>query len=106
MMSPVARIVSSPTMAGAKKHFCVTPCSGRAFRYGNAIRISFGEKHKKHLQNNMECATITLILKMLRLGCLVLVCDLRESGMVGSACVQYRAFSQELPPETIVGPDG
>ena len=33
------------------------------------------------------------------MGCLVLVCDRRESGMVESACVQYRAFSQELPPE-------
>ena len=33
------------------------------------------------------------------MGRLVLVCDHRESGMVKSACVQYRAFSQELPPE-------
>lgn len=36
---------------------------------------------------------------MLRLGCLTLVCALRESGMVESACVQCRAFSQELLPE-------
>ena len=28
-----------------------------------------------------------------------MVCGFRESGMVGSASVQYRAFSQELPPE-------
>ena len=46
-------------------------------------------------------------MKKLRLGCLVLVCGIRESGTVGSACVQYRAFSQELPPEMhSVGPDG
>ena len=43
---------------------------------------------------------------MLRLGRLVLVCILRESGMVGAAHVQYRAFSQELPPEHKVGADG
>ena len=36
---------------------------------------------------------------MLRLGCLVLVCAVRESGRVESACVQCWAFSQELPPE-------
>ena len=38
-------------------------------------------------------------IEKLRLGCLVMVCDRRESGMVGSACVHYRAFSQEPPPE-------
>ena len=36
------------------------------------------------------------------MGCLVLVCGKRESGMVGSAYVQCRAFSQELPLETKV----
>ena len=33
------------------------------------------------------------------MGCLVLVCGVRESGMVRSACVQCLAFSQELPLE-------
>jgi len=29
-----------------------------------------------------------------------------ESGMVEAACVQYRAFSHELPPEISVGRAG
>ena len=63
--------------------------------------------HKKGLHLFTECASIVMYKKTLRLGCLSLVCGNRESGMVGSACVQCRAFSQELPPEMhSVGPDG
>ena len=63
--------------------------------------------HKKGLHLFTECASIAMYRKMLRLGCLSLVYGNRESGTVESACVQCRAFSQELPPEKkSVGPDG
>lgn len=54
---------------------------------------------KKYLHISKGHANIARICKKLRLGCLVLVCDKSESGMVKAACVQCRAFSQELPPE-------
>ncbi len=64
-------------------------------------------KEKRGLHLWAGCVKMESDMKKLRLGCLVLVCGIRESGTVGSACVQCRAFSQELPPEMhSVGPDG
>ena len=68
----------------------------------NEYRSFFSlEQHfqKKDLHIYREYVNIVPICKMLRLGCLVLVCVFRESGRVESAYVQCRAFSQELPPE-------
>ena len=63
--------------------------------------FNFPKTHflKKCLHILCEYANISPICQMLRSGCLVLVCVFRESGRVESACVQCRAFSQELPPE-------
>lgn len=77
-----------------QKH-CITP---HLFRQ---------EKEKNSLHNPEEYAKITKIRKKAEIGlpCIDIATN-SESGMVGAAWVQCRAFSRELPPETKVGLDG
>ena len=65
-----------------------------------------GENRKSPCIFSVNMLIFQMICEKLRLGCLVLVCGTSESGMVGAACVQYRAFSHELPSEFPVGRAG